>query len=252
MLMNFSEVSDKTLLGKILRVPLKIIPANARVPIIQGPLRGKQWVAGSSNHGCWLGSYETEKQKVFAAAIKPGNTVYDLGANVGFYSLLASVLVGPDGKVFSFEPVPRNLRLLRRHLDMNKARNCSVWEAAVGRSTGMASFELGNGSHEGRLTTESQDTLGVRVEALDGLVASGKLPPPDLIKCDIEGGEYDALIGASSILDDYGPTIFLATHGIQVHQKCCKFLKDLRYCLTSLDEHPLELTRELIAVRREV
>jgi hypothetical protein len=63
--MNFSGISSKSILGKALRFPLKLIPSSARVPIIQGPLRGKLWIVGSSNHGCWLGSYENGKRKKF-------------------------------------------------------------------------------------------------------------------------------------------------------------------------------------------
>jgi hypothetical protein len=93
--------------------------------------------------------------------------------------------------------------------------------------------------------------MTVRTVTLDGLVASGKLPPPDLIKCDIEGAEYDALIGASGILEKYGPTIFLATHGLEAHRRCCGLLADLHYCLTSLNELPLDRSSELLAIRQE-
>lgn len=249
--MNFSGISSKSVLGKILRSPLKLIPTNTRMPIIQGPLRGKQWIAGSSNHGCWLGSYENEMQTRFSAAIRPGYTVYDLGAHVGFYSLLASVLAGPEGKVFSFEPVPQNLNYLRRHLELNHVANCFVWEAAVGSSEGTTSFDSGATLAHGHLAAESNGALTVRTVTLDGLVASGKLPPPDLIKCDIEGGEYEALSGASGILEKYGPAIFLSTHGVEVNRRCCKLLEDLHYRLTSLTELPLAQTHELMATRWE-
>jgi len=100
--MNFTAIAPGSMLRRALRFPLKFIPWNAQVPIIQGPLRGKCWIARSCNHGCWLGSYEIEKQKVFSAAVKRGYSVYDIGANVCLDSLLASNLVGPDGKLFSF------------------------------------------------------------------------------------------------------------------------------------------------------
>ena len=249
--MNFSGLSDRSLLGRLMRFPLRLIPSGARIPVIQGPLRGKQWIAGSSNHGCWLGSYEYAKQKAFSAAIRRGYCVYDLGANVGFYSLLASVLVGPEGRVFSFEPVPRNLEFLRRHLELNGASNCSVWDVAVGRSVGTANFDLGPNASMGHLAVESNGTLSVRTVTLDSLVASGKLPPPNLIKCDIEGGEYDALMGASDILVKHGPTIFLATHGPEVHQQCCRLLADLHYELTPLDELSLDHASEVLAIRQK-
>ena len=61
--MNLSSISSNSFLGKILRFPLKFIPKNLAIFILQGKLRGKKWIVGSGNHGCWLGSYEYEKQK---------------------------------------------------------------------------------------------------------------------------------------------------------------------------------------------
>ncbi|MBN8636124.1 MAG: hypothetical protein J0M07_12425 [Anaerolineae bacterium] len=100
--MNFSGISRQSLIGQLLRLPLALMPKSARVPILQGALRGRWWIAGSSNHGCWLGSYEFDKQQRLSAHVQPGMVVYDIGAHVGFYTLLAAQLVGPGGHVFSF------------------------------------------------------------------------------------------------------------------------------------------------------
>ncbi len=75
--------------------------------VVQGPLRGKRWIAGSSNHGCWLGSYELAKQRKVIELVRPGMVCWDVGAHVGFYTLLFAELVGPLGRVFAFEPLPR-------------------------------------------------------------------------------------------------------------------------------------------------
>jgi FkbM family methyltransferase len=250
--MNFSGVSDKKLLGRVLRLPSRLLPSGASIPVVQGPLRGKRWIVGSSSHGCWLGSYELTKQRAFSAAVKRGDSVFDLGANVGFYSLLASVLVGPEGRVFSFEPVPRNLDFLRAHLKLNRVTNCSVWDVAVGRSEGTAYFDRGLSSSMGHLTSESRGSLKVHTVALDDLVASGELPPPNIIKCDIEGGEYNALKGASETLAKYSPTIFLATHGSDIHRKCCDLLVDFRYRLTTLDKVSLDQASEVLAIGQKM
>ncbi|MFZ3211418.1 MAG: FkbM family methyltransferase [Terriglobales bacterium] len=180
--------------------------------------------------------------------VRAGDIVYDLGANVGFYSLLASFLVGSDGQVFSFEPVPRNLRFLRRHLDLNQIANCSALDVAVSSSNGVANFDLGPTPCQGHLTTESRAALTVRTVALDSLVASGKIPPPNVIKCDIEGGEYDALTGARDTLSRYRPGIFLATHGPEVHGRCRELLTSIGYNLTALDGLSLNESREILAV----
>jgi len=245
--MRLSDISDRTLIGQALRLPLRLIPKEAQVRIVRGPLRGKRWIAGSSNHGCWLGSYEHAKQRAFATAIRRGDTVYDLGANVGFYSLLASAFVGSEGRVFSFEPVPRNLSFLRRHLELNQVTNCSVFDVAISSSDGQANFDIGPNPCRGHLTTERQTALTVLTVTLDSLVGSGKLPPPNVMKCDIEGGEYDALTGARDTLAKYLPNIFLATHGPEVHVQCCKLLTSLGYKLTPLDDLPLNASSEILA-----
>ena len=248
--MNFPDISANTVIGRALRLPLKLIPANAEVRVIRGPLRGKRWIAGSSNHGCWLGRAKSGRQSAFSAALKRGDVVYDLGANVGFYSILASLRVGPEGRVFSFEPDPRNLVLLHRHLKLNGVANCAVLDVAVSCSDGTANFQVGSNHSVGHLTTESLNTLSVRTVTLDGLVASGRLPPPNVVKCDIEGGEYDALRGASETLTEHAPTIFLRTHGPEVHERCCTLLTALHYQLTPLDARSLSRAREVVAAHQ--
>lgn len=113
---NFSGISNQGFVGRMIRWPLRLIPAEAQLPILQGVLRGKRWIAGSSTHGCWAGSYEYEKQLLFTQTITKGNVVFDIGAHVGFYTLLSSVLVQDQGRVFAFEPLPRNVIYLSEHV----------------------------------------------------------------------------------------------------------------------------------------
>jgi FkbM family methyltransferase len=213
-------------------------------------MAGKRWIVGSSNHACWLGTYENSKAKLFSTTIQRGHVVWDLGANVGYYSLLASVLVGSEGQVFSFEPAPRNLKYLRRHIELNHVKNCIVFDVAVSSSNGTARFDFGPDNHTGHLAGESENAVSVRTVALDSIVASGQIKPPNLIKCDIEGAEFDALTGAAGTLSKYGPAIFLATHGSKVHRDCCNLLTDLGYQLTPLDYPSLKDASEILAVRR--
>lgn len=242
---NLSGISKDTLIGKILRAPLRLIPRSAVVPILQGPLRGKRWTVGSSTHGCWLGSYEYEKQKALQRELKAGDVMYDVGANVGFYSLLASVLVGESGHVYAFEPAPGNLAALKKHLKMNRVRNCTVIEAAVSATDGNAAFD----PSEDRSTGHLAETGGVRVRTLtlDRLIHDGAVRPPTLMKIDIEGAEPDCLRGASDIIQSFRPVIFLATHGREVHASCCEILVQWNYRLISLDARPIDATEELLA-----
>ncbi len=244
-MLNLSGLSNRSLLGKAARLPLRLVPGWMELRILQGPLKGKRWVAGSSNHGCWLGSYEFDKQKELAAALRPGMTCYDVGANVGFYSLLFSELVGASGAVVAFEPVPRNCRFLRRHLAINKCHNVVVQELALGDWDGAARFDEGPGNSQGRLSESG--IMDVTCARIDTLIANGAIAPPYLMKMDVEGAEAAVLKGGAEVLSRYKPTIFLATHGKQVHWECCRFLGELGYDLTPIGGRALETCDELVA-----
>jgi hypothetical protein len=106
-LMNFSGLRRDTLIGRPLVLSLKLVPQSSVARLLQGRLRGARWIVGPGTHGCCLGTYELPKQREFDKAVREGHVVYDVGANVGFYSLLAACCVGENGKVHAFEPLPR-------------------------------------------------------------------------------------------------------------------------------------------------
>jgi FkbM family methyltransferase len=247
-MINFSGISNYSVIGEILRFPLKFIPQNMIVLILQGRLKGKKWIVGSSNHGCWFGSYEHDKQKLFASTVKEGSVVYDIGAHVGFYTLLASELVGSGGNVIAFEPVPRNLRYLKEHLRLNHCDNVMVIEAAVADRSGNTFFEDDTSSYTGHLS--SKGCLEIKTIALDDLVTKGEIPPPDYMKIDVEGAELLVLSGARQVLEKYHPTILLATHGVDIHQQYCTFLKSIGYFIKSVNEKSIDETDEILAFKK--
>ena len=243
--MNLSGISNQGVLGRVLRLPLKFIPHDWIVPVLQGGLRGKKWICGSSDHGCWLGSYEYHKQKLFTQYLSPGDIVFDVGAHVGFYTLLASTLVGDKGSVIAFEPDPDNLTYLLSHLRLNHVENVKVISAAVSDAEGTVLFKKGAKSSMGRIS--STGDFEVNIVSLDALVSRNEIPIPSLIKMDIEGEEYKALLGAQAILAEHHPTIFLATHGQDVHKRCCDYLSSIGYKLRPIVGNSIAETDEIIA-----
>jgi FkbM family methyltransferase len=243
--MNISGISNQSVVGKILRSPLQLIRPQTVMPILQGKLIGKKWIVGSSQHGCWLGSYEYEKQTLFTQIIHQGSVVFDLGAHVGFHSLLASVLVGSQGKVYAFEPMPNNLYYLKKHIRINDIKNITVIDAAVSDSSGIAYFQENECSFQGNLA--SQGNIEVQTVSLDEMISQGRIPNPDYIKMDVEGAELKVLNGAKTLLNQLKPTIILATHGDEVQKECRSFLKSLGYCLQSINGKPLEVSDEILA-----
>lgn len=243
--MNLSAIPYQSLPGKLLRLPLKLIPAESQLPILQGKLRGKRWIVGSSTHGCWLGSYEYEKQRLFEQLVVPGSIVFDVGAHVGFYTLLAATLVGPTGHVWAFEPVPRNLLYLKEHLRLNHITNATVVATAIADYCGVSYFDERSGSSTGHLAPQGR--LRVPIATLDHLLTEGQMSMPTYIKIDVEGSELLVLTGAKTILATAHPTLFLATHGQTVHQQCCNLLSTLGYQLTALDSERVETASEILA-----
>ncbi len=231
-----------------IRLPLRAIPTGAVVPILQGRLRGKRWIVGSHIHGCWLGTYELTKRRTFERVVTSGMTVYDIGANVGFYSLLAAVLVGDNGKVYAFEPVPRNLSYLHRHLELNAIHTVSVIPAAVSDRDGEVRFWEAHDAAQGRIADQGQ--LTVRSVSLDGLLKDTAVTPPDCIKIDVEGAELHVLHGAEHTLCDYHPLLFLATHTPELRHACRQLLGELGYTLHPLDAQTLADADEVFAAPR--
>jgi len=246
--MNLSGIPRSTFVGRMLRSLLALIPSTAVFPVLQGRLRGRKWIVGSCDHGCWLGSYEYHKQHLFTRSITPGSTVYDIGAHSGFYTLLAAELVGPTGTVVSFESLPRNVGFLKKHVEMNRYENVRIIEAAVCDRDGTSLFQAADSNLMEHLSPTGE--LEVRAVSLDSLVREGAIPLPHCIKMDIEGGEYTALKGAQNVLTTFMPTIFLATPGRGVHRECCDLLMRTGYCLAAVNKDcEIENTDEILAYR---
>jgi FkbM family methyltransferase len=246
--MNLSWLVERRWLVRLLRFPFTLIPAEAQVPILQGKLRGKRWVAGSGNHAYWLGFHEYDKMRLFEKTIKRGDVVFDIGAHVGLYTLLASQLVGRAGRVFAFEPVPRNLFFLKEHLRINRISNVTVFEAAVADRCGETHFDLGPNSLMGRMSENGG--LRVRTVGLDELASRGELADPQFMKIDVEGAELQVLAGARDMLARARPALFIDTHCPDRHQQCCLTLAAHGYELRAIGGARLEEASELFAVAR--
>ena len=140
--------------------------------------------------------------------------VVDVGANIGFYTILMAHKVGPSGRVYAFEPDPMNLGLLKMNLLLNNLQNVQVCEAAVSQSEGTAHLYLSPdnfGDH--RLhpdQQESREKLEIKTVSLDEfLTREEQLANVRLLKLDTQGCEPLVLAGAQSVLEQSQPTLFL-------------------------------------------
>ncbi len=199
------------------------------LPILKGPLKGKRWLL-ATRINFFLGSYEPEQTEAFVRAVQPGAVVYDVGAHVGYYSLLASHLAGASGRVIALEPSPRNLQVLRTHIELNRAANITVLETALSDHPGEARFENRAGSGVGHLSPEGP--LTVKLTTLDAL--GREFPAPNVLKIDVEGAEEAVLRSGHETISRAKPTIFLSTHGPALAESCSRMLRELGYSLREL------------------
>lgn len=231
------------------------IPKGLTLPILQGPAKGMRWIVGSFHHGCYLGSYELEKQKELVKYLLPGMVVYDIGAHVGFYTLLFSKLVGIKGYVYAFEPFPSNFTSLEKHFKLNKLDNVKIEQCAVSNDNSELIFFPSKFSAQGSIIKNNQynQTNHFKVNSLtiDNYVYNLNNLAPDFIKMDIEGAEYLACLGMQRILKEKKPIIFMALHGVEIGQKCYNFLRCLNYTLVNLEGKAIigsEYCDEIIAL----
>jgi FkbM family methyltransferase len=253
---NWSQIDSQSLTGSLLRLPLRLLPSRLTLPILQGPNRGMRWRVGSFDHGCWLGSYELEKQQQLRCSVREGMTAFDVGAHVGFYTLLLSRAVGTSGNVFAFEPWPANIADCLEHVRMNRLENVVVVPVAVGSTPGLASFASGESSTTGRLTRGDSTGLRVACVTLDELLATGRLPVPHVVKVDVEGAESDVLEGARNLLRQGAATWFIALHSPDQKDACVRLLSDAGYVVSDLSGIPCDASSpdttpdEIVATRR--
>lgn len=185
--------------------------------IKRGVGRGLKFNVGDSHGGCIFGTHEPEVQNVFAGILRPGMVVYDIGANVGFYSMIAARLVGAGGQVRCFEPLSRNARGILHNASLNGFGHVHVNQIAVGAHDGLVGFSLSSFATFGRFSELGAPdghtgNTSVPVRSLDSLISSG-LPSPDFIKLDVEGAETDVLAGASDTVANARPVMLIELHG---------------------------------------
>jgi len=149
-----------------------------------------------------FGVHEPFATELIKKEVMKGDVVLDIGAHIGYYTLIFAKLVGEEGKVFAFEPAPDNSALLEKNIKINGYRNVLVVEKAVSNKTGKLKLYLSEeDSADYRIYNSHDDRRSIEIEAirLDDYFwdYDGKI---DFIKIDINGAEGEALQGMSNLL----------------------------------------------------
>lgn len=190
----------------------------------------------------WLGTYEPELQAALCEFLQPGMTVYDVGANIGYVTLMLAKQTGPSGKVFAFEALPVNVERVQKNLALNNLTNATVISGAVLDKTGSVKFyvhaSVGMGKaagSAGRREEQYQAEITVPGFSLDEFVYEQGHPAPDAVKMDIEGGEVLALPGMRRILREHPPLLLLELHGPESEKVAWETLTAAGYTLRAME-----------------
>ncbi len=157
----------------------------------------------------------TPEEQFLTALDLNGATVFDVGGYIGLYTLFFARAVGPQGRVITCEPNPRNVAELRKNVQLNHFSNVEIIPVGVGAAAGVAHFQLDAVSPaRGRVVAAADGAdLTVPLASLDALLLEHTLPPPDFIKVDVEGLELDVIKGAAKLLAAHTPELFIELHG---------------------------------------
>jgi FkbM family methyltransferase len=162
-------------------------------------------------HIYYFGVWEPILTRWLEARLRPGEVFVDVGANIGYFSMLASRLVGPRGKVVAIEASPTICRELERGVRRNRLRNVRVVNAVVAADHGRKMVFLGPASHTGLTAVRAQPHLTpervVRAAPLPALLTHGELTRTRIIKIDVEGAENDVVAGLAAHLPDASPEL---------------------------------------------
>lgn len=197
-----------------------------------------------------VGTYEPVFAAIVAETVRAGDVCYDLGAHIGYYSLLMAVRAGPDGAVHAFEPYAPNAERLREHAARNvrpgERASIHLHACAVADRTGEGVLA---GAGEGDAVSTLAHLEGARgvlhaawrarfdafprqpvpVWHLDDWRAHTGAPPPDLLKIDVEGSELAVLRGARETLTAARPVVLAELHNAGLAAECGAFLGALGY-----------------------
>jgi FkbM family methyltransferase len=213
-------------------------PGLTQVRIASGALRGMRMLLDLQvEKDYWLGTYEPQLQIAVKGAAKPGMVAYDVGANIGYTTLLFAQAVGTNGKVFAFEALPENVERLKKNVDLNAfEERVTVVSAALVDRAGPIEFLVGpsggmgkvQGS-AGRQSFEYHRSITVTGISVDDFVYRQGNPVPQIIKMDMEGGEVLAFPGMCEVLAKEGPFLLLELHGPEAAQVAWETLTSMNY-----------------------
>lgn len=208
------------------------IPSDRAFPILRGPLRGCRWITGAAagwakGASIYVRNVEHEQMMAVAAQVNATDVAFDLGANVGLYTLLFARC---GARVVAFEPWLRNIGYLQRMLSLNRCTNVEIVPFAVGEKSDLTRFHVGPNIAVGCVDGKG-DTPVYQVSLDEYCVFTGIYPT--ILKMDVEGAELNVLRGADAVLRRR-PKWFVSFHSKKLREQSISLMKEYGYCAVPL------------------
>lgn len=240
-------IGNLPVIGQILRFFARRYTEGSVVTIGYGYAAGYKWKRSHRYvNGYWVGHYELPMQEAIVRELASGDIFFDVGANAGFFSLVAAKRVGGSGKCVAFEPLPDNAKNILEQITLNELKYCFVTEEALSSQDGTANFCFdvpGTSTAHLGFVKKGERTVSVKTNTLDNAIQRWGVPA--LIKMDIEGGEIDALNGASALLKQYSPKFLIELHGPECEKEVRRILSNVGYHFFELSGKRIEVSEPL-------
>jgi len=182
----------------------------------QGDLEGfRMYTEWKRYRGVVYGSWEPEVSAIVKKSVQKGMTALDVGGHIGYYTLLLARLVGPDGRVFSFEPSPDNFEFLEKNVRINALAHVSLSRKALFSRAGTFTMTIPDAATNsgGASIVHAVGSASIAIETmtLDSF-CEGNAAQPAFVKMDVEGAEYDVLIGGEKTIRTNRPKMLIELH----------------------------------------
>jgi len=193
----------------------------------------------------YFDAFEFLTRRMLRHLLRPGTVFVDVGANIGYYTVLAGHWIGEQGIVWAFEPNPTIATRLRQNVELNGLKNVTVREVALGSSSGTAMLHCPKSETHGYASLAPMAgmecrTVEIQLAVLD-LIAGSSLARLDVIKMDIEGFEDGAVAGARETILRYKPHVLLEVNAAAAHAAGHRPLDAVRRTVSCYPRHRLLL-----------
>ena len=242
-----NKLTAQTWLRRKIRRLTRPLLRERDVEILSGVAAGMRFYAFAHDHGYDLGTSELPVQRELAKHLNAGAIFYDIGAHVGFFTLIGAKLVSPRGHVYAFEPVAGNVTRIERLVELNALGNVTIIPKAVAEASQegdliLASHPAGAVLACAGAPPDATFSIKVQLVAIDDLVSSGRLKPPAVVKIDVEGAELQVLHGMAVTIEKFHPVIIFEIDDRdrqrleEKKRRCTAFLSARAYRIQTLEE----------------